>query len=69
MIAPGTGSAKYTQEFDSPNRRIGVAYLGTDGKPLMSRFGYASATWDYDHAGNVINAVKRGVDGEPLPDK
>lgn len=37
------------------NRQVGVAYFGTDGKPIISRYGYAKAIWSYDAAGNQID--------------
>ena len=43
-----------------------MAYFGIDGKPILSSYGYASATWGYDPNGNAIDTLHFDVDGTPL---
>lgn len=58
-------------EFDNKGNLCVSRYLGTDGKPCMTKYdnGWSSATYEYDAFGNLIKKCFFNTDGNPTDTK
>jgi YD repeat-containing protein len=63
------GVASLSEESDEHADFISQVYFGTDGRPIVSKRGYARITYRYDERGNEVEEAYFGTDGKPVLSK
>ena len=69
-IAKKTGEAGWRDKFDDYGRQVERTYFGTNGLPVMTKYGFATRQMFYDETtGAETNRVLRDADGNDIPPK
>jgi tRNA A-37 threonylcarbamoyl transferase component Bud32 len=66
VLRKDTGAAKSATGYNRRGQETAKSYFGVDGKPTLSKLGWASAAYRYDERGKQTEWAYFGVDGKPL---